>query len=147
MKHGDQPTLPRQAWDQKAQARLKNRRWCFGTVGSEAKLWAQASGSFEAVSLPGPSKNKVLSQQAVGFPVKWLRDDIMPVTQLGDAASWGDTNLSIRLGLPPLPADNSRGNGSRGNATASASPAAVFAGIHVQIPGTVRKRLLGAILY
>jgi hypothetical protein len=38
MKHGDQSTLPRQAWDQKAQARLKNRRWCFGTVGSEAKL-------------------------------------------------------------------------------------------------------------
>jgi hypothetical protein len=86
----------------------------------------------------------VLSQQAVGFPVKWLRDDIMPVTQLGDAATWGDTNLSIRLGLPPFPADTSRGNGSRGNATASASPAAVFAGIHVQIPGTVRKRLLGA---
>lgn len=89
-------------------------------VGSEANLWAQASGSFEAAALA--DGNKVLKQAAVGHPVQWLRPDVMPVTQLGDAANWGDTNLTIRVGLPIQGAMN--------------DSIAIFAGVHVQIPGT-----------
>jgi hypothetical protein len=85
------------------------------TVGSEASLWAQASGSFEVVA--SADGQMVLSQAAVGPPVKWLRKDVLPVTQLGDQA-WGDTNLSIRLGLLP------------------SSKNAAFAGVHVKIGGT-----------
>ena len=94
-------------------------------VGSEANLWAQASGSFEVAALK--DGNKVLKQAAVGFPVKWLRDDVLPMTQLGDAASWGDTNLSIRVGIP-----------IQGGVVGSSSNAsvAIFAGVHVKIPGT-----------
>ena len=64
--------------------------------------------------------NQVLKQAAVGAPVKWLRDDVLPVAQLGDATLWGGTNLSVRVGLPA---------GSTKLQTA-------FAGVHVQIPDT-----------
>lgn len=99
-------------------------------AGSEANLWAQASGSFEVEALA--DGNKVLKQAAVGFPVKWLRDDIMPVTQFGDATNWGDTNLSIRVGIP------AQGGGADGDSTygGSTTRIAVFAGVHVKIPGT-----------
>jgi galactosylceramidase len=95
------------------------------TVGSEASLWAQASGSFEVAALPGGKK--VLKQAAVGFPVKWLRDDVLPVTQLGDRQAWGDTNLSITVGLPGA-ADGVDAGNTTGNA--------VFVGVHVQIGAT-----------
>ena len=92
-------------------------------VGSEAGLWAQTSGSFEVVALPGG--NQVLKQAAVGQPVPWLRGNPLPVTQLGDTRNWGEANLTIRLGLPAMPA-----------ASPNATAAAVFAGVRVKIAAT-----------
>lgn len=64
-------------------------------IGQEADLFAQMSGGFE-VSLAADGKNKVLRQTSVGFPVKWLRDDVRPFTQVGDFA-WTDANVSSRV--------------------------------------------------
>ena len=58
---------------------------------------ADRSGAFEVAALEG---NKVLKQAGVGFPVKWLRDDVRPVTQLG-AQNWYATNLSAMILAPP----------------------------------------------
>ena len=58
---------------------------------------ADRSGAFEVAALEG---NKVLKQAGVGFPVKWLRDDVRPVTQLG-AQNWYETNLSAMVLAPP----------------------------------------------
>merc|ERR1712091_734116 len=63
--------------------------------GQEADLFAQMSGGFE-VSLAADGKNKVLRQSGVGFPVKWLRDDTRPYSQVGDF-SWKDANVSSRV--------------------------------------------------
>ena len=85
-------------------------------VGQEAQYFAQVSGAFEVAMADGNTEtdgsantnkdiaasgsataaNKVLKQTAVGMPVKWLRGNIMPATQLGDP-NWSATNVSVAL--------------------------------------------------
>jgi galactosylceramidase len=78
---------------------------------AEAPYFAQMTGSFEvhasspsfrsssssssSSSSPGALSphGQTLRQNASGYPVKWLRDDILPYTQIGDN-KWADANVS-----------------------------------------------------
>ena len=62
-------------------------------VGQESPLFAQMSGAFE-VGASALRPHNTLQQVAAGFPVKWLRDDKAPFTQMGDG-SWGATSVSV----------------------------------------------------
>lgn len=62
-------------------------------IGAESPYFAQMSGAFE-VAPSTLRKGSTLQQRAVGFPVKWLRDDKAPFTQAGDG-HWGKTSVQV----------------------------------------------------
>ncbi len=67
-------------------------------VQAEAPFFAQMTGAFEVHAAASNSSadfahGQTLRQNGVGFPVKWLRDDILPYTQLGDN-KWSDASIS-----------------------------------------------------
>lgn len=63
-------------------------------VGSESALFAQMSGAFEVDASAVRSGTNTLQQRGVGKPVKWLRNDLAPFTQMG-TGSWGATSVSV----------------------------------------------------
>ena len=67
----------------------------------EAPYFAQMSGAFEVVESEDPQRGRVLMQTGVGYPVIWLRDDVLPYSQVGDA-QWTATNTSVDIALPHL---------------------------------------------
>jgi hypothetical protein len=78
--------------------------------------------------------NHALKQAAVGFPVKWLRDDILPVTQLG-SNRWGDINLTVSAALP-APTDQFN----------NVSANAVFVGVGMKLGAVLRSWILSPTL-
>ena len=68
-------------------------------IGHEAPLLAQMSGAFEVVQSADTSRGRVLAQTGVGYPVIWLRNDVLPYTQVGDA-QWSAVNATVELAIP-----------------------------------------------
>jgi hypothetical protein len=59
------------------------------------------SGAFEVVQSTDERRGHVLQQTGVGYPVIWLRNDVLPYTQVGDV-EWRAVNASVEIALPPL---------------------------------------------
>ena len=74
-------------------------------------LMSLAASPSQVVPSPDGSRGQVLQQKAVGYPVIWLRDDVLPYAQAGDA-QWAATNASVEVALPAATAEATGGGGA-----------------------------------
>jgi galactosylceramidase len=70
-----------------------------------AAYFTEMSGAFDVHVGPDSTSlhNSTLRQNAVGFPVKWLRGDIIPFAVMGDS-EWVECAVHVR---PPTPCPHS----------------------------------------
>lgn len=67
--------------------------------GSNADYFTAMSGAFDVtVGAAGGGGGGVLRQAAVGFPIKWLRDDLLPFAVIGDG-TWKRPNVTAAFML------------------------------------------------